>query len=371
MKIGIDISSLTLEVNGINTYLCKLLEYLAQVDRANEYYLYTNRKDNQKFIESKNSRFITRLAMNPHRLRWMQLQLPGLLKKDSIDVLHSPCYFTPLFSSVPKVTTIHDMATTLFPGQYTLGHRLTHSALAPASARNSRRIIADSRATGDDVARLYRIPQERIDVVHAGLDQGFYPRNSEEQEAVRNKFALHSGYVLFVGTIQPRKNVKGLLSAFHAARQAGRWRYKLVIAGARGWHCDDVFETVKNLGLEQEVVFTGPVPEVDLPALYSAASLFVLPSFYEGFGFPPLEAMACGVPVIASNSSCFPEILRDAAVLVPPEDTGALAKAIHRLLTDEPLRQELRAKGFNNIGRFTWETAARETLKVYEHAHSN
>jgi glycosyltransferase involved in cell wall biosynthesis len=372
MRIGIDISTLTRFLDGVNCYLLNLVEHLSLVDGENTYILYTNRKikDLIPDIDIKGGNFSIRESDNSHRLVWMQAQLPFLLKRDRVDVLHSPCYNVPLVSGVPSVVTVHDMTSSLFPKQFVLKHRLIYSTMVPLSARKAARIIAVSGQTRDDITRIFNVAAEKIDVIHEGVNKKFYPRDKGETDRISEKYGLEKDYILFIGTLQPRKNLVYLVKAFDLFNRTSNkdGKYELVIAGKKGWFYKEIFSTVEKLGLASRVRFLGHVPEEDLPALYTGASLFVFPSLYEGFGLPPLESMACGTPVIASNTSCFPEVLGDSAVLVDPNDVSMLASEMARILYDGILGEKMVSLGFARAKEFTWEKMARETIQTYRSA---
>jgi len=309
---------------------------------------------------------------NSHRIIWMQTQLPFILKRDGVDVLHSPCYNTPLLSGVPSVVTIHDMSSSIFPRQFVLKHRLIYSTLVPMAARKAARIIAVSTQTKEDIVRIFNVPEERVDVILEAANKEYYRRGGDEVGEIRKKYGIDSKYVLFVGTLQPRKNVVRLIKAYacmNAERDNGT-EYKLVLAGKKGWFYKEIFETVKRLGIEEKVQFLGHVPGEDLPPLYSGASLFVFPSLYEGFGLPPLEAMSCGAPVIAADNSCFPEILGDAAILVDAESEESMKDGMLKALYDEAFHEKMMQDGFSRAKQFSWEKTAKETIESYRKAAS-
>lgn len=226
-------------------------------------------------------------------------------------------------------------------------------------------MIAASESTKKDAVRLCGLDEAKIKVIYHGVSPRFRPAGPEAVSAVRQRYGLPDRFVLSLGTIEPRKNLTSLLEVWHALSSGGV-PPKLVIAGSKGWLYAPFFSKLRELGLEDQVLFTGYVPEEDLPAVYSAAELFVYPSLYEGFGFPVLEAMACGAPVITSNTSSLPEVAGQAALLVDPTSLEELSAAIGRVLENQELRNQLRARGLEQAARFSWERTARETLSVYE-----
>jgi glycosyltransferase involved in cell wall biosynthesis len=228
-------------------------------------------------------------------------------------------------------------------------------------------VIAVSEATKRDIVRLTGTPETKISVIYEAADSLYRPVDDEQALArIRDQYRLPEQYALFVGTIEPRKNLPTLIRAYHGLVEKYKSSADLAIVGRRGWLYDDVYNLVEQLGIEDRVHFLGRVPTEDLLYLYNASSMLVLPSYYEGFGLPPLEAMACGVPVIVSDTSVMPEVVGDAALRVPHEDVEGFTVAMWRLLTDDDLRADMIAKGIKRVKCFSWERAARETLDVYE-----
>jgi glycosyltransferase involved in cell wall biosynthesis len=232
--------------------------------------------------------------------------------------------------------------------------------------RRANHIIAVSEATKRDLVRLTGTPENKITVIHEAAEPIYFPIHDHDVlSQVHAKYHLPEQYILFVGTIEPRKNLPTLIRAFHELIGKYKAQADLAIVGKQGWLYDQVYQLVGDLGLEKRVRFLGRVPSADLPHLYNASQMLVLPSYYEGFGLPPLEAMACGVPVVVSESSAIPEVVGDAGLRVACEDVEGFTVAMWRLLTDESLRTDMIAKGLKRVRCFSWERAARETLEVY------
>jgi glycosyltransferase involved in cell wall biosynthesis len=295
--------------------------------------------------------------------------IPRGLRAQRIDIFHGLDHIgVPLFAKVGcYVATIHDMIPLLWPQWVTRKHRIVVTAAYHRLRRQADVVIAPSEATKADIVRHLQINPQRIAVIPWGCDERFQPGGDRERfAAVQERYRLPARYLLFVGTLEPRKNLTTLLRAYAMLRAEGYSEdLKLVVAGRTGWLYADIFNMVKTLALDEEVIFTGFVDDEDLPDLYRGAHLFVFPSLYEGFGLPILEAMASGVPVITSNTASMPEVAGDAAMLVDPHAAKAIAEGIARVLTEDRLRETLTQKGLARARGFTWDTTARKTLELY------
>jgi glycosyltransferase involved in cell wall biosynthesis len=301
---------------------------------------------------------------SPFSLR-QQWAVPRLLARLRADLYHSPYYLMPYRPGLPTVVTMYDLIPVLFPQQVSIPARLLFRWMTALALRAASRVIVISQATRRDLLTFYRLPPQKVMAIPLAADPAFSPQSPAEIERVRRKYALPEHYLLYLGINKPHKNLTRLLEAWAQVTQHAI-RNTLVVAGAWDPRYPEPQQRAETLGLENIVRFLGPVPEADLPALYSAATLFVFPSLYEGFGLPVLEAMACGTPVVCSNTSSLPEVAGDAAIMVNPLDVDELAAAMERVLMDQALREEMTGKGRAQAGRFSWERTARETLQVYE-----
>jgi glycosyltransferase involved in cell wall biosynthesis len=325
------------------------------------------------------------IPFSPRRLTqiWQRLRapLPVELFTGPIDLLHAPD-FVPPPTRVPKLVTIHDLSFMVHPecAEPSMVRFLTDAV--PRGLRRADAILADSEATRRDLARLLAIDPRRVDVVYPGVGPRFRPMPPEATEPVRRRLGLPERFVLFVSTLEPRKNLVRLLEAFAqledrglglearqdsvaSSPQPSTSGLHLVIAGRRGWMYEDVFTTIDRLQLRERVRLLDFVHDKDLPALYNLAAAFAYPSIYEGFGIPPLEALACGTPTVIADNSSLPEVVADAAVLVSAEDVGSIASGIARVLSDTALNARLRAAGPERARQFTWERAAERVLACY------
>ncbi len=302
------------------------------------------------------------------RVLWEQLVLPILLRHTGADLVHGPVYVVPLATSLPSVVTVHDLSFLRFPHFFRPANRLYLSLFTRLSVHRARRVLAVSSHTAKETEQLLNIPRWKIRVVYHGVDPIFRPLRPEEVAAFRARRGLPERLILYVGTLEPRKNLVRLVQAF--ARLSDAEGPFLALAGARGWYDEEIFATVERLNLGDRVLFPGYIPNEELPLWYNAARVFAYPSLYEGFGMPVLEALACGTPVLTSTTSSLPEAAGEGALLVDPTDVGAIADGLHRLLTDEALREVLRERGLVHAARFSWARTAEETVALYRQALS-
>ena len=264
----------------------------------------------------------------------------------------------------PTILTVHDLIFEAFPQHHTWTNRAFLRIAMPLFVRAADAIIAVSQQTRRDLIARYATPGAKIRVIYEGIDSRFAPVGPLEVAGMRQKYSPNRPYLLMVGTLEPRKNHATAMRALLRLKQTGHPQ-RLLIAGGRGWLFEPVAALVDELGLNDDVTFAGRVPDEELPALYAGADALLLPSLYEGFGFPALEAMACGAPVVCADSSSLPEVAGDAALLVPPTDDEALAAAVERILREPGLADELRRRGTQQAARFRWETCAAETAALY------
>jgi glycosyltransferase involved in cell wall biosynthesis len=296
------------------------------------------------------------------RIAWEQAILPRRLAALKPELVHGLAYALPVAWSGPGVVTVYDLSFLRFPEAFKTANRIYLTASTRATVRRAKRVLTISEHARRDIVRLLRVPEQRVDVTYPAAEARFRPVAAAEVEAFRQARGLPEAFVFSVGTLEPRKNLVGLLQAYERLRPP---RPPLYVAGGTGWRFSPIFDTVQLLQLADDVHFLGFVPEDELPLWYNAARLFAFPSLYEGFGLPVLEAMACGTPVITSTAASLPEVAGKAALMVPPRDTDLLAREMERVLDDRQLRTEMRAAGRIQASRFSWRAMTDQTVASY------
>lgn len=369
MLLGFDATTVRGNKTGVGYYTSRLLERVTRVDGEenpiDEILVLANRP--LELPQIPRARVLDE-GRFPLRAVWMQGVLPLLLEKERPDLCHYTNFLGPYLGRTPYVVTIHDMTLELLPRCHTWKKRILTRTLAPAIAKGARFVITPSESARRDVARLFGIPSEKIRAIPHAPDRQFRPdRDPRSLERIERRYGVRRPYLLYLGTLEPRKNLVRAIAAF--SRISSRFPdYRFYLAGASGWRSKSLRRALEEVPAPSRVERLGYVAEDDLAALYSHAELFVYPSLYEGFGFPVVEAMACGTPVLTSDTSSLAEIAEGAALLVDPENVEAISEAMILGLEDEPTRACLRRAGLARASTFSWERSTRETLAVYEEA---
>jgi glycosyltransferase involved in cell wall biosynthesis len=388
MIIGIDIRMLARGTRtGVEEYTLNLLSYLIPLNKNVRYRLFYNgfRKINldclnYPWLKEENVKLVSYKI--PNQLLNLSSRLLNYPKLDKllggVDVFFSPHIFLSAISrKCPNVITFHDLSFEQYSEFYSAGKNYWHFSMSPKNqAKRANKIIAVSQSTKDDLIKLYNIEPNKIKVVYSGINPVFSIQYSVFSiPEIRKKYDLPEKYILYLGTLEPRKNIIGLIKAFEKLKTSFKFQspiiaedkvssFKLVIAGSKGWLYENIFKTADKSSVKNDIIFTGFIDDKDKPILYGLADLFVYPSFYEGFGFPPLEAMACQTPVITSNFSSIPEAVGDAAIMVNPYNLDELATAMKLVLLDKNLQNLMIEKGLKQVKKFSWQKCAEETLKV-------
>lgn len=379
MHIGIDAHAIGAQQGGNETYIRNLIRALAEIDGRNRYTIYlaeprAAREWREGFVP-RFPNFEIRLLPKPTPIVRVPLALAIELRRpaqDKVDVLHVQ-YTAPPFCPVPVVATIHDLAFEHMPETFTRRGSLQLKLTVRRTAQRAARIATVSEYSRQDLLRTYQLPPEKVAVTYNGIEAHFttHTTTPNEPEEIRRRFGISREFLLAVGSLQPRKNLVRLIRAYAGLRgETSGSAPQLVIVGRKLWLADEIFAEVRRQAWGQDVILTGYVADEDLPKLYRAASAFVYPSLFEGFGLPPVEAMACGTPVVTSDVSSLPEVVGEAALLIDPRDERALADALLRIVSDQPLRARLREQGIVQAAKFTWRTAAERTLELYREAQA-
>jgi glycosyltransferase involved in cell wall biosynthesis len=368
LRIAIDAHSVGAKLAGNESYAVNLIEALAQIDRVNDYTLYVTTAEAYERFHQRwpNFRVHTTLPHTP--LIRIPLTLSAELRKNPVDVLHVQ-FTAPPFCPCPVVVSLHDLSFEHLPQTFNRRSRTQLRLTVRHSARHAAQILTLSDHTRRDVIDTYSIAPEKVRAIPLAAPAHFYPvTDAMELQRVRHTYGINGDYVLSVGSIQPRKNLVRLIKAYASLRDrhTGNNFPKLVLVGKCAWLYDETLRALDETKVRDSVVLTGYVPEADLPVLYSGALCFVYPSYFEGFGLPPLEAMKCGAPVIVGNATSLPEVVGDAGLKVDPFDVSAIAGAIEELINNSELRQALKVKGSKRAEMFDWRNTAQQTLKVYE-----
>jgi glycosyltransferase involved in cell wall biosynthesis len=371
LRIAIDAHSVGAKLGGNESYALNLIEALAQIDSVNEYTLYVTTAEAQDRFHQRWPNFKVHRTLPHTPLIRIPLTLSAELRKHPVDVLHVQ-FTAPPFCPCPVIVSIHDLSFEHLPQTFNLRSRTQLRLTVRHSARRATKILTLSEHTRRDVIDTYGVDATKVTAIPLAAPRHFGPvSDAKELQRVRHTYGIDGDYVLSVGSIQPRKNLVRLIRAYaelRATHSSNRWP-KLVIVGKCGWLYDETFRALEESGVRDSVVLTGYVPEADLPALYSGALCFVYPSYFEGFGLPPLEAMKCGAPAIVGNATSLPEVVGDAALQVDPFNVSAIAAAMDQLIKNSELREKLRVKGQARAKLFDWNDTAQRTLVVYRQVY--
>jgi glycosyltransferase involved in cell wall biosynthesis len=355
---------------GVSHYIAGLLGSLPQVDPGSDYVAFTSEPANTfagwRMLAQPS------VGANPlRRILWEQVQQPGLLRQEGVDLIHAPVYVGPWCSPCPVVVTIHDLSHFLFPQLFKPAKRAYLQFMTRYTARRAAAVICDSQSTRRDVLDLLHIEENRVYSVLIGVDNTMRPLEPEAIARFKHERHLPEKYLLSVSTLEPRKNIRALIEAYALLCEQIVEPPQLVIGGGKGWYFEDIERQVQRLGLAGRVTFPGYIPQQELPLWYNGAELFIYPSLYEGFGMPPLEAMACGIPVITSDRSSLPEVVGEAGIMLDTSQPALLAQEILGLLRNEPRRLELAEAGIKRASMFSWRKTAEQTAAIYHSVLKN
>ena len=369
MRIAIDARTVSSKSFGVGFYTYWLIKGLNTIDTTNEYFIFSlnNQIKKEEFGNNFNILYTDiRLDLHPYTEIWENIFLYKELKKINSDLLHNPAFRLPFIFPKKRglVVTIHDLIPYFYPELMPKKFAIYMRLVIRHAVNKADKIIVISESTKNDLLKLFKISSDRIRVIYESAADFYQPLDKSScKEFVRKKYNLDKDFILFVSRLEPRKNVVRLIKAF--SRTKNRNNCYLVIVGARSWHSEEIFSTVEKLNLKNSIIFLDYVDKNNLVYLYNSATFFILPSLYEGFGLPILEAMACGCPVISSNISSIPEIVDDAGILINPYDIDEISYTIDKVIEDKNLQLEMIRKGFIQVKKFSWIETARRTLDVY------
>ncbi len=368
MRIGIDLSSVCRRTSGIEYYALHVARALLQADKENEYVLFFS-KETHPELRQPHLEFEERICPVGNQIFCEQIWLPLTAANESLDLIHFPAFPPSPLNWGRTVLTVHDATVWRLPDTTSKKGRCYFKGLYKLSMGRSKRVVTYSQNSRDEISRFASLPKEKIVAIYPAANEVFQPmRNENRLRTTERELGLPRHFILTVGTIEPRKNHLTLIQVYETLRRRYGFKHKLVIVGRKAWGYKQLIGRINRSLYKDDILLTGFIPTSQLVAVYNLAQLFIYPSVYEGFGLPPLEAMSCGCPVVASNSSSLPEVVADAGILIDPYDVEAMAEAVTRLLEDGSLRETMITKGFDRARTFTWEKAALATLRVYREA---
>lgn len=367
MHIGIDTRLIAYRTGGISTYMKRLVAALEMLDRQNRYTVFHSHKARQ----TTSYRFQNAALWTPCHHRIERLALSVELARFNLDLFHSPDFIPPLRGARRHVITVHDLTFLHYPQYLTADARRYYNGQINTAVRQSDHILADSQATKTDLINMLKVPAEKITVHRLGVDERFAVLDPDFTEVKRRELKLPHEYILFVGTFEPRKNISGLLRAYRLLLDKIPDAPPILLVGQQGWLFDETMQHIQELKLGARIVLREDISDDMLPVVYNLAKVLVMPSFYEGFGFPALEAMACGTVPIVSNRSSLPEVVGEVGMQVNPDDLVELARALEKTLTDDKWVEQMRQAGLERACQFRWETTAAIALSVYQAVGQN
>ena len=358
MRIAIDAQTTLGKKTGFGFYVKNLAENLKKIDKINKYFI----------ILPKSSRDLS----TPKRFYWDQIGFPLAALKNKPDIIHQTCFSAPIMHGKAKVVlTCHDIIGVTYGADMSFFSRQYFGRWMPFCYKFANKIICNSEYTKNDLIKVLKINPKKLVVVYLAADPIFKPVNNQELiDKTKSKYQIKNKYLLYLGTLNPRKNIELLINVF-AQIHKNLPEYQLVIAGKKTWHYENLLRLAQSSGIADKTLFTDYVSDEDSLHLYNGAELFLFPSLYEGFGFPPLEAMSCGKPVISSNATSLPEIVGEGGILIKPDDVKSWAAEISRLINNNNLRKELSTKALMQARKFSWKKCAVETKQVYEEIYEN
>ncbi|MDD5341406.1 MAG: glycosyltransferase family 1 protein [Patescibacteria group bacterium] len=368
MRIGIDARMYGKAQSGIGNYIKQISDRIFQLDHENDYFIFLMEPIYSEYKISQ---------PNVHKIktqaRWYgyaeQTTFLKELLDQKLDLVHFTNFNAPIFYPKKRITTIHDITPLFFPGhkQKLFWHKLAYRLTTKSSVKKSDKIVTISNYTKSDLVKFYGAEPQKIDVTYLGVEPQFKViENYAKIKDIKDKYGISKPYLFFVGVWRNHKNIEGLIRAFDLIKKQGKFDIQLVISGQEDPNYPNIRAAINASAYKKDVITTGFVSDEDLPLLYNGASLFVLPSFYEGFGLIGLEAMACGIPVVSSNATCLPEIYGEAAIYFDPKNISEIADSVSQVLSDKQLQLELKNLGLAKVKKYSWDKTASQTLAIYK-----
>lgn len=367
MKIAIDARVISDKMHGIARYAYQLINALAKIDSENEYIILFNEEKILNAVTQNNNFRFLKCDIKVYSLK-EQFLIPFILKREGIDIYHSPTFSAPIFAPCKVVMTIHDMIHLIYAKQYSAFKNMYYKLIVKTAVTRANRLITVSENSKKDISQFLNVSEDKIFSIHNGVDKKFSLENqNKSKEAIKKKYPISNNYILYVGNEKPHKNASNVIRAFDLFIKKNSLIYSLVMLGVSGKY----IEKITGQSLPKYFVSINEVNnDADLISLYRESSLLLCPSYYEGFGLPLLEGMACGTPIITSNNSSIPEVVGDTAIMVDPNNINQISDEIKRVLSDKNLKETLIEKGKNRAKIFTWQKTAQKTLEVYEEVYS-
>jgi len=367
-KIGIDARMYGYAQTGIGNYIRHLLKYIFELDKENNYviFLLPEEYDNFKLPNKR----IRKIKVSAKWYGWKeQFLFPIELYKENLDLMHFTHFNSPVLYFKKSIVTIHDVTPYFFPGHKmkSVIRKIGFRTVFFSSVKKASKVIAVSKNTKIDIVKHFKIKKNKINVIYEGADSQFKViSNNQKITEIKKKYNITKPFIFYTGVWRNHKNLVGLVKAFGILKNKYKLNYQLVLGGKEDPYYPEVRKTWEKLGLEKEIIRTGFIKQEELPLFYNATEIFVIPSFYEGFGLIGLEAMACGTPVVSSNKTSLPEVLGDAAIYFNPNNPKEMAEKMKLVLTDKKLYNELREKGFEQVRKYSWEKMGEETIEIYK-----
>lgn len=372
MRIGIDGRGFVQQRTGMEQFAFYLYQMLPFLNRKHLYFAY-HRDSSHILPPARNANFHHKTLKVPKKpfswlwaFLWEQGRVPQSAQKDQVDIYHGIFNTLPLWGSFKKVVTLHDLTPFLFPQWHTSATRVQAQLLTRLSVKKADAVLVPSRCTHEDAMKTLKISEKKLIMIPEAPGPEFKPSSEQNRKVLAEKYGLTKNFILFVGTIQPRKNISRLLLAFEQMKDQSNLPHTLVLVGKTGWKTQQIFKTLQRIKHGKEVHFLNHVPSEELPVFFSFCDVFVYPSLYEGFGLPVIEAMACGAPVAASASSSLPEVGGDAALYFNPGNTAEITRSMLTVIQDNALKNQLKEKSLAQASRFSWKKTAEKTLEVFE-----